>query len=248
MSFSFNENLTNYTIPPDFEQIKYEDPKNENTILELYKNEEWETIVPQTIEAIDICKDDQSFGDYPYFRIQNTIQYTPETNVQSEIFNNTQLMELHSRLPYYHQYSNLRLIYSISKDGCLMKTFYQKVSGENNLIFAVKDDDNNIFGAYSSEEFNNSGKFFGTGECFLYTFYKENRIHVYNATGINEHYLYGDDNQIAFGCSDDYFSLTLENDFYSGYSKPTQTYKNPILNGKDKFIIIKLEVWGFQDK
>ena len=46
----------------------------------------------------------------------------------------------------------------------------------------------------------------------------------------------------------DYFSLTLENDFYSGYSKPTQTYKNPILNGKDKFIIIKLEVWAFQDK
>ena len=83
---------------------------------------------------------------------------------------------------------------------------------------------------------------------FLFTFYKENRIHVYNASGINEHYLYADDKQIAFGCSDNYFSLTLENDFYEGYSKPTQTYKNPVLNSKDKFIIIKLEVWGFQDK
>ena len=108
--------------------------------------------------------------------MQNTIQFIPETNVPSEIFNNIQLMELYSRLPYYHQYSNLRLIYSIAKDGCLLKTFYQKVSGENNLIFAIKDDDNNIFGAYSSEGFNNSGLFFGTHECFLYTFYKENRI------------------------------------------------------------------------
>ena len=141
--------------------------------------------------------------------MQNTIQFIPETNVPSEIFNNIQLMELYSRLPYYHQYSNLRLIFSIAKDGCLLKTFYQKVSGENNLIFAIKDDDNNIFGAYSSEGFNNSGLFFGTDECFLYTFYKENRIHVYNASGVNEHYLYGDDTQIAFGCSDDYFSLIL---------------------------------------
>ena len=130
MSFSFKEKNTNNTIDPDFEQINYEDPKNENSILEIYKNEQWESIVPQTIEAIDYCKENQSFGDYPYFRIQNTIQFIPETNVPSEIFNNIQLMELHSRLPYYHQYSNLRLIYSIAKDGCLLKTFYQKVSGE----------------------------------------------------------------------------------------------------------------------
>ncbi len=70
MSFSFKEKNTNNTIDPDFEQINYEDPKNENSILEIYKNEQWESIVPQTIETIDYCKDDQSFGDYPYFRIQ----------------------------------------------------------------------------------------------------------------------------------------------------------------------------------
>ena len=247
MDKSENESIPN-NLPPDFEPIKYEDPKKENAIFEVFKSQEWETIVPQIIEAIDYCKEDQSFGDYPYFRIQNTIQFLPQTDVPSEIFNETQLKELHSRLPYYHQYSNLRLVYSIGKDGCLLKSFYQKVSGENNIIIVVKDDDNNVFGAYASEEFTPSGKFFGTGECFLFTFYKENRIHVYNASGVNEHYLYADDKQIAFGCSDDYFSLTLENDFYGGYSKPTQTYKNPVLNGKDKFIIIKLEVWCFQNK
>ena len=60
--------------------------------------------------------------------------------------------------------------------------------------------------------------------------------------------IYGDQKQLAFGCSDDYFSLTLENDLYDGYSRMTQTYKNQRLNGnKDKFIIIKLEVWTFQN-
>ena len=48
----------------------------------------------------------------------------------------------------------------------------------------------------------------------LYTFYKKNKIHVYNATGANKHYLYGDNKQIAFGCYNDYFSLILENNFY----------------------------------
>ena len=231
-----------------FEKINYINPQDDNSILEVIKNPNYENIINPIMEAIDYCKDDNSYGDYPYFRIQNTINFIPETDTPSEILNEIQLKELHSRLPYYHQYMNLRLIYSIAKDGCLLKTFYQKVQNEKNLIFAIKDEDDNIFGAFSNEEFNNNGTFFGTGECFLYTFYKENRIHVYNSSGINEHYLYGDDNQIAFGCSDDYFSLTLENDFYSGYSKPTQTYKNPVLNDKEKFIIIKLEVWGFQNK
>ena len=81
MSFSQKNNIIN-NINPDFEPINYEDEKNENTILEILKNEQWESIVPQIIEAIDYCKDDQSYGDYPYFRIQNTIKFIPETNIQ----------------------------------------------------------------------------------------------------------------------------------------------------------------------
>ena len=96
MDKSENESIPN-NLPPDFEPIKYEDPKKENAIFEVFKSQEWETIVPQIIEAIDYCKEDQSFGDYPYFRIQNTIQFLPQTDVPSEIFNETQLKELHSR-------------------------------------------------------------------------------------------------------------------------------------------------------
>jgi hypothetical protein len=60
--------------------------------------------------------------------------------------------------------------------------------------------------------------------------------------------MYCDDEQVCFGCSDDYFSLALRNNLLDGYSKYTQTYNNESLNNKDKFIIIKLEVWGFKSK
>ena len=57
--------------------------------------------------------------------------------------------------------------------------------------------------------------------------------------------MYCDDNQICFGCSDDDFSLSLRNDFLEGYSNITQTYQNRPLSSKDKFIIVKLELWAF---
>ena len=35
--------------------------------------------------------------------------------------------------------------------------------------------------------------------------FKDNRIQVFNSTEKNDHYMYGDNDQICFGCSDDYF-------------------------------------------
>ena len=58
--------------------------------------------------------------------------------------------------------------------------------------------------------------------------------------------MYGDNDQICMGCSDDYFSLSLRNNLLDGYSKPTKTYNNACLNNKDKFTIVKLELWTFQ--
>ena len=46
-------------------------------------------------------------------------------------------------------------------------TLYHK----NNSILVIKDDDDNIFGAYASECFEPNKNFSGTGECFLFTFY-----------------------------------------------------------------------------
>ncbi len=79
----------------------------------------------------------------------------------------------------------------------------------------------------------------------MFTFYKDNIINVFNATEKNEYYMYCDDDQICFGCSDDYFSLCLCNNFLEGYSKKTQTYDNECLTNSDKFTIYKLELWGF---
>ena len=233
----------------EFEKIEYEDPKKEESIFEVFKSKEWDITVPHILESIERAKEtNQSYGDYPYFKILNNCNFIPVLSSPSEILSEIQIRELHSRLPYYLQYLNFQLVYSISKDGCALRTFYQKIKDINNSIIVIKDDNGNIFGVFSTEMYHIQREFYGTGETFLFTFYNGSRIHVFNSTGKNENYIYSDEKQIAFGCSDNYFSLTLENDFYSGYSKPTQTFNNPILNRAEKFIIIKLECWTFLEK
>ena len=213
----------------------------------IEKTPEGDKVIPHIIEAINEKKNDNSvYSEYPYFRIQNAVQYLPKIDKPSDILSTEQLRELHSRLPAYHQYANLYKIFSISVDGSSLKTLYNKCEGITNSVLIIKDDDGNIFGAYASEEYAPSSKFFGTGECFLFTFYKLNKIHVYCSTGINDSYMYCDNEQISFGCSDDYFSLCLRNNLLDGYSRYTKTYNNEPLNNKDKFVIYKLEIFGFK--
>ena len=229
------------------EEIK--DKENEikkgDCIFEIIKTKEWDEVIPHIIQVMDQNKTNI---EYPYFRIQNAVQYLPKLDIPSDILNTNQLKELHSRLPNYHQYSNLYRIFSISVDGSALKTLYNKCEGINNSILIIRDEEGNVFGAYASEEYTPTSKFSGTGECFLFTFFKENKIHIYCSTGINDHYMYCDNEQICFGCSDDYFSLALRNNLLDGYSKCTQTYKNEPLNNNDKFLIVKLEIWGFKKK
>ena len=77
-----------------------------------------------------------------------------------------QLKELHSKLPYYHQYTNLKRVFSISVDGCALRSFYSKCENVNNSIIVVKDDEGNVFGAYASEAFKPQSTFYGTGDYF----------------------------------------------------------------------------------
>jgi hypothetical protein len=232
-----------------FEPIEYEDMKNEEAIFEVFKAKDYPEIMEGIMKSIDnYYEDNDAYDDYPYFRVQNTCKFIPKLNYQSEILSERQLKELHAHLPYYHQYKNLKIVYSGSRDGVYLKTFYAKAENVKNSILIIKDDNQCVFGAYISEELHPQDKFYGTGETFLFTFYKAERIRCFQSSGLNDYYIYSDDKQISFGTSEGHFSLCLENDFLKGYSKTTQTFKNPPLSIKDNFFISKIELWTIQDQ
>lgn len=236
-------------LSPDFTPVLDEDIKKEESIFEVAKSENYDKIVPSLIQKIDQkLYHNIPSDDYPFFTQHNKVKFYPRLDLPSEILTNNQLKELHLYFPYFLQYSSLSKLFSLSQDGSVLKTLYKKCEGIKNSILVIKDKEKNIFGAFATDVLYPSATYSGNADSFLFTFYKEEKIHAYKATQINDNYLYCDFEQICFGNSGDGFSLSLKNNLLDGETKITDTYKNKPLNGGDKFTIVNLEIWGFKEK
>ena len=79
-----------------FEKIKYEDNKNEEAITEIYKNEDWNRVVPLILDAVDHTKSkEKNYGNYPYFRTSTKGDFLPKLDIPSDILSAYQLKELY---------------------------------------------------------------------------------------------------------------------------------------------------------
>ena len=236
-------------LPTDFVPVEEEDLKKEDSIFEVTKSENYNKIFPSLIHKIDQkIYHNQTSEQYPFFTPNNKVKFLPKLDTNSEILTNNQLKELHLYFPYFLQYTSLNKIFSLSQDGSSLKTLYKNCEGIKNSLLILKDNEKNVFGAFASDVLTPSGIFTGTCDSFLFTFYQEEKIHVYKATQINDNFIFCDFEQICFGNSGEKFSLALKNNLLDGYTATTDTYKNRPLNGGDKFTIVNLEIFGFKEK
>jgi hypothetical protein len=82
----------------------------------------------------------------------------------------------------------------------------------------IKDLDSFVFGAYLSDGIKNSyGKFYGTGESFLFTFRDSKQIQIYKWTHLNNYFILCDKDGLAVGCGDKY-GLYVNSEISSGYT------------------------------
>ena len=94
-----------------------------------------------------------------------------------------------------------------------MRTFYLKTKNFKSYILVIKDENDNIFGGYISDEIKSSENFYGTGETFVFSFFKSDRIHCFPSTGVNDLYVRTDDDSISLGASNNLYSLFIKGDF-----------------------------------
>lgn len=122
---SFNETDFSELEKDNYEDLPEVDVKDEEAIFEIFKVNEYSNIITNIINSIDnYYQDMDAYDDYPYFRVQNSVKFIPQLSEKSEILTEKQLRQLHSHLPYYHQYKNLKLVYSTSKHGISLKTYF----------------------------------------------------------------------------------------------------------------------------
>jgi hypothetical protein len=229
--------------------IKDDDDDNseEDDFISVKKKDNYEKIMINLKNDIfSFIINKETYNNYPYLRVENTSKFIPKLLKESKILTEKKLIEIHSHLPYYHQYKDFKLLYNMDKDGTSLSTMIEKGSEYENTLLFIKTLKNEIFGAYLSESLRiKYNDFYGTAETFIFTFYDTDKIRVFPATQINDLYIYTDPEKLAFGCSDDNFSLSLENDFKNCFSGKTVTYNNlPLFKEKtENAIVVNCELW-----
>lgn len=236
------------TIKEEYDAIEPISIKGSHLVLSVAMRKDYEeTIMSALIDIANHEEDLALINDYPYFRINPVIKFVPRLDQSSEILSERQIKELHMHLPYYQQYKHFKLLYSTTKHGTSMKTFYNNVADHNTSIVVIKDDNQQIFGGYLSEEIRNSQKFYGTGETFVFTFHNSERIQIFQASMKNENFIYSDEDVFAMGCDDKNFAMAIREDFLKGNSHKTITFNNQVLAYDENFFVNKFEVWSIID-
>ncbi|KAF9481064.1 TLD-domain-containing protein, partial [Pholiota conissans] len=157
------------------------------------------------------------------------------------------------------------LIYSLDQNGISLTTLYSRceayttrrpVPGEvrnTSMLFAVKDSEGGIFGAWLAEGVRgvkgNRG-YFGGGESFLWK-YVNDTLKVFKCTGKNNYVALCEPEYISFGGGDGHYGLYLDDTLFDGSSAPCPTFDNePLCSPGPKkgstvtFECVGLEVWG----
>jgi len=211
--------------------------KRQNTLLK-----EWEIInVDEIYRRINTIH--ASNTHTPDFGIP-----PPKLLQPSTLIDETQSKQILLELPARVHGLNWRMTFSTEANGFSLNQLYRRsmdVDHDTPSLLLVKDIEQNIFGAYISQQLLISEGFYGTGESFLFTVHPE--FQVFHWTGHNQFFVKGDVKGLGIGCGEGTFGLWLDAELYHGRTCPSKTFNNVRLSSKEDFIIASVEVWTFVD-
>ena len=139
-----------------------------------------------------------------------------------------------------------RMLFNMSTHGASLEAMYQGLNESKNpppYLIAVRDTKGATFGCFvASEIVCRPNKYYGTGECFLFSI-KPEGIHHYPWTGRNSYFIASSGDCIALGGGGS-FGLHLDGDLNRGSSARSETFDNPCLAGSEDSQCFNVQVWG----
>ncbi|XP_076844156.1 nuclear receptor coactivator 7b isoform X2 [Brachyhypopomus gauderio] len=199
--------------------------------------------VPRSWEIITIneAKRRQSLCSYEEDEALDTCVLTQPSSVLQD----THVEKLVARLPARLQGCPWRLVYSTVVHGTSLKTLYRNLGQlEGPVMLAIKNMEEQIYGAFSTHPFRVSEHYYGTGETLLYTFNPE--IKVFRWTGENSYFVKGNLDSLQIGGGGGHLGLWLDADLYHGTTSSCSTFNNQPLSSQQDFTVQNLEVWAFE--
>jgi len=168
----------------------------------------------------------------------------------SSILSADQMYELGLALPVRFQCKQWRLAYRISEDGAslgtLLRRFDTSRTGDGTesgaSVLLVKTTDEDIFGGFATISWAAQKGYFGTGQCFLFSFKGGMRVAPWSRS--NDYFQICTVSELAFGGGGNGFGLRLDKDFRYGSSAACATFQGEAV-GPEIFEVAELEVFTF---
>jgi len=161
----------------------------------------------------------------------------------SDILSAKDILYLQFKMPERHRLERWEMVYSTTRHGISMNTFYTKVYQRAPTVIIVEDINHHIFGAYASEPWVKTKQVhYGSGESFLFKLKPVSKIFKWSK--LNDYFMYSKPDFISLGSGGGGYGLWLDSDFERGSSATCDTFQNEPLSLTEQFEILKIEVWA----
>mmetsp|Transcript_68181 Transcript_68181/g.134663 ORF Transcript_68181/g.134663 Transcript_68181/m.134663 type:complete len:456 (-) Transcript_68181:200-1567(-) len=143
------------------------------------------------------------------------------------------------------------LRYSPKANGVSLATLFRNLEGCEHTILLVQDVEEHVFGGFAPVPWEPChGRFYGSGEAFVFTFGKlvgePLAFKTFPWSCANSCFMYSDSDLLALGGGDGHHAVVIRNDLLRGCSSPTATFGNPGLASSEEFVVRDLEIWALE--
>jgi len=147
-------------------------------------------------------------------------------------------------LPLRYRDKNWTRLFSTAFDGTSLLTFYRKLEDKGATVILIQDTSGYVFGGFASTEWEMHDRFFGTGECFLFSALP--KFTCYKWTRANDYFMHATSKSISMGAgASGRYGFYLDSQLHWGTSETSNTYFNRCLSSTEEFLCTIVEVWGF---
>lgn len=180
-------------------------------------------------------------------RLTTKALYLPKFNDSSNIITAYQIESLWEMLPSRYKLHDPVLVYSTSKDGFSLNTLLKKAEEfwEESAFIIVKTDRGDIFGGFTDSMFRISSEYYGSNDCFVFTFHPEEKLYKVEESSTGGH-VFASVDYLLMGSGGKGPSLQVDCDINCGLSFESESFCNSRLNTRDNsndFQVNDLEVY-----
>jgi len=179
-------------------------------------------------------------------KVAHPNQSMPTMSEPSALLTEDDIRSLAAEVPLRHRQAQWRLLYSTQRDGISMQTMLRNARGQSPTVLVVRDMGRSVFGAFCSEPWKLSPRYYGTGETFVFQVSPRQVAwhwwHKKMKECQNDFFMWTQSDAMAIGGTGGY-AVWLDEELARGISRTSATFGNDSLSSSEEFRIGAVELW-----